>query len=67
MFPRFAANLRQLPHSDRSLIIRSVFGRYTGLGRPGDASASQLQGIGELLGGLAEGRFRSYGELVVKR
>jgi hypothetical protein len=63
----FYTYLRQLPHSDRGVIIRSVFGRYTGFGRPGDASTSHLQPIGELLAGLSEGRFRSYGELVVKR
>jgi hypothetical protein len=67
LFPRFAANLRQLPHTERSVIIRAVFGRYTGFGRPGDASTSQLQPIADLLGGVSEGRFKSYGELVVKR
>jgi hypothetical protein len=66
-FARFADNLRHVPHSDRSVIIRSIFGRYTGFGRPGDASTSQLQPVQDLLGGFSEGRFRSYGELVVKR
>jgi hypothetical protein len=61
-FERFAANLRQIPHSGNAVLIRSVFGRYTRGWR--DGSASQLQSIDDLLSGEAEGRFRSYSALV---
>jgi hypothetical protein len=64
-FARFIANMRQLPRSGNSVVIRSVF-RYTGLARPGDGSASQLHTISELLTGYDEGRYRSYGELVMR-
>jgi hypothetical protein len=63
-FPRFIANLRQIPRTKNSVIIRSVFGRYLPSGRPGDGSTSQLQSIEHLVEGSAKGRFRSYGELV---
>jgi hypothetical protein len=61
-FGAFVANLEHLPRSDRSVIIRSVFG---GFGRGfGAGSVSQLQRANELVDGYAVGRFRSYGELV---
>ena len=64
-FAQFAANLRQMPRTANSTIIRSVFLRYGGAaGRPGDASTSQLHPIEELVTGVAQGRYRSYGELV---
>jgi hypothetical protein len=66
-FARFAENLRHIPHAERSMMIRSVFGRYSGFGRPGDASTSQLQPVQELLRGVADGRFRSYAQLVASR
>ena len=63
-FPRFVANLRGIPRSKQAVLIRSVFGRYSTFGRPGDASQSQLHGLDDLLGGYEDGRYRSYGELV---
>jgi hypothetical protein len=65
-FPVFVENLARLPHTDRSLIIRSVFG---GLGQsaPGYYSSSLVQSVDELLKGHAEGRFRGYAELTVAR
>jgi hypothetical protein len=63
-FPRFVANLRGIPRSKQAVLIRSVFGRYSTFGRPGDASQSQLHGLDDLLGGYEDGRYRSYAELV---
>ena len=65
-FPSFVDNLKRLPHSDRSVIIRSVFG---GLGQsaPGYYSSSLVQPVDELLQGYAAGRFRGYPELTVSR
>jgi len=64
-FPRFVANLRQLPHTPESVVIRSIFGRYgVGIARPADDSASQLQKIDDLLAADAAGRIRGYSELI---
>jgi hypothetical protein len=60
-FPSFAANLGRLPRSERSVLIRSVFGRY---GWPRGGSVSQLHPIGELLDDYAKGRIRYYDELL---
>jgi len=62
-FPRFVANLRRLPHSANSVLIRSIFGRYVAPARPGDASTSRLAGVGELLREHAAGRIRFYGDI----
>ena len=64
-FARFIVNIRQMPRSPNSVVIRSVF-RYTGLARPGDGSVSQAHAIGDLIAGYDAGRFRSYGQLVVR-
>jgi hypothetical protein len=63
-YPRFVTNLRSVPRARSAVLIRSVFGRYLAVGRPGDASASQLQDVDELIGGYDDGRYRSYGALV---
>ena len=63
-FARFVTNMRSLPRASHSVVIRSVFGRYTGFGRPGDGSTSQLQQVDDLVTGYDDGRYRSYGELV---
>jgi hypothetical protein len=65
-FPAFVENLKGLPRTDRSLIIRSVFG---GLGQsaPGYYSSSLVQPVDELLQGYAAGRFHGYPELTVSR
>jgi hypothetical protein len=56
-FDRFMANLSHIPHSDRALIIRSVFGY-------GGGSVSQTQAVPDLLDGVAHGRYRDYWQLV---
>ena len=63
-YPRFVTNLRSMPRAKSAVLIRSVFGRYLAVGRPGDASASQLQDVDDLIGGYDDGRYRSYGALV---
>ena len=59
-FRDFAANLRRVPHSNKSLIVRSVFGRWRSL----DGSSSQTQSITAMLDAVQNGRIRSYRELV---
>jgi hypothetical protein len=64
-FPKFVANLRQLPHGGNAVLIRSFFNRITlAPTRPNDNSISALQGIDDLLQGVDSGRIRSYGDLV---
>jgi len=65
-FSSYVDNLRRLPHSNRSLIIRSVFGGM-GQSAPGYYSSSLVQPVDELLKGYASGRFRGYPELTVSR
>jgi len=66
-FPRFVGNLRQVPHAPGSVIIRSIFGRFGMASRPGDNSASQLQGIDDLLSAQHAGRIRGYSDLISPR
>jgi hypothetical protein len=67
LFSRFIDNLSHVPHSDRSLIIRSVFaGPSSTLPAgtpPGYASASIVQPVDQLLKGYAFGQFHDYREL----
>jgi hypothetical protein len=71
IFSKFIDNLSQLPRTDRSLLIRSVFaGPASTLPVdtvPGYASASMVQPIDQLLQGYAAGRFREYRELTAPR
>lgn len=60
-FADFAANLRRLPHDNKSLIIRSVFGRYAG---PGGPSSSHTQPVARLLDSVSQGRIRTYRDLL---
>jgi hypothetical protein len=60
-FRDFATNLRRIPQTRDSLIIRSVFGRYSAAGR---GSSSQTQPVSAMLDGLQNGRIRTYGDLV---
>jgi hypothetical protein len=60
-FRDFAANLRRVPHTNRSLIIRSVFGRYSTFG---GGSSSHTQPVAAMLDALQTGRIRSYRDLV---
>ena len=66
-FEKFVTNLKQIPHAESSVMIRSFFGRV-GLAptRPGDNSISQLQSVDDLLRGVAAGRVRTYSDLAVR-
>ena len=63
-FARYVANLGRLPHAANGVVIRSVFGGFSGGLRSGDASVSQVQSIDELLGGVASGKIQYYADLV---
>jgi hypothetical protein len=64
-FPRFVDNVGRLRPTERSVIIRSIFNRYTSVvTRRGSASASIVQPARELVQGYADGRFRRYEDLV---
>ena len=65
-FQHFAENLGHIPRAPNSVVIRSIFGRYASSGRPGDASASRLQKIDELLREHAAGRIRQYGDVAYR-
>jgi hypothetical protein len=64
VFARFIANLTKLPHGDRGVIIRSVFGRTTAQSVPGYYSTSLVQPIDQLLAGYDSGRFPTYWSLI---
>jgi hypothetical protein len=59
-FRDFVTNLRRVPYTNDSLIIRSVFGRW----RNGDGSSSHTQSVAAMLDAVQNGRIRSYRELV---
>jgi len=65
-FQRFLTNLAQLPHHERSVIIRSVFpNRYVWTpSTPGYLSASLVQRVDDLLDGVASGRFKEYADVL---
>jgi hypothetical protein len=65
-FEHYVQNLSHIPHTGRSLIIRSVFGGF-GRGTSGSYSSSLVQPVDELLHGYEAGQFRSYAELTVTR
>ena len=62
-FKEFAENLRQVPHTNRSLIIRSVFGRYSGFG---GGSSSHTQPVTVMLDAVQNGKIRSYRDLLIE-
>jgi hypothetical protein len=63
-FPRFVANLGQVPHAGEAVLIRSFFSRGgVPRSRASDNSASQLQRVDDLLREFAAGRVRSYSDL----
>jgi len=67
-FAKFIDNLSRLPHTSKSLIIRSVFvGGPLPQWMPGYASASLVQPVDELLQGYSKGKFRTYRELTEGR
>ena len=59
-FRDYTANLRRVPHTNRSLIIRSVFGRFS----QGGGSTSHTQPVTTLLDAVQNGRIRSYRDLI---
>ncbi|MEJ7708417.1 MAG: hypothetical protein WKF84_00795 [Pyrinomonadaceae bacterium] len=67
---RFIKNLKQLPHDDRSLIIRSYFGGVYGAKHPqavdGYYSSQLLQTINSMLEEHQKGGLESYYDLVTK-
>ncbi len=68
-FDRFAENLKQLPHTERSVIIRSYFNRFSS-GHPqtvpGYASTQLLQTIESLVEEHERGGYQSYWDLINK-
>jgi hypothetical protein len=60
-FGQFVNNVGGMPRADHAVIIRSVFGRFSGYG---GGSSQHLQPLTELVNGFAKGQIRSYGELV---
>jgi hypothetical protein len=64
-YTKYLDNLKRLPRSDRSLIIRSIFGGYSLADSvPGYYSTSTVQNLNELLANCAAGKCRSYFELL---
>jgi hypothetical protein len=68
-FGAFVENLKRMPATDRSTMIRSVFpSGYRGSlpqWLPGYYSASLAQPLQQMLADLAAGRYRSYTDLVI--
>ena len=48
---KFVANLKQIPRNNDAVLIRSIFGRFSGAApaRPGDVSVSRIQSLSEFL------------------
>lgn len=64
----FLNNLALLPHTRKSVLIRSVFGGFVlPQSVSGYSSTSLVQPIDELLDGFASGRFKSYNDLLLSR
>jgi hypothetical protein len=67
-FERYAANLREFPRDEHSMVIRSVFpsggSRNLRQSVPGYYSTSLVQPFGAMLAGLDAGKYRTYRELV---
>jgi hypothetical protein len=65
VFGQYMDNLSRLPRSDRSLVIRSVFGRW-GLAdsAPGYYSTSTTQDLDEMLTNFSSGKYRTYTDLL---
>jgi hypothetical protein len=61
---RFAAYMRNvaaLPRTERSVVIRAVFGYYDALGR---GSRSTVQTLDRMVDGYSSGAIRSYRDLI---
>ena len=65
VFGQYMENIRRLPRSNRSLVIRSVFGRW-GLAdsAPGYYSTSTTQNLDEMLTNFSDGKYRTYTDLL---
>lgn len=64
----FLDNLTRLPHTNRSVVIRSIFGGYVlPESVSGYYSTSQVQPIDDLLRGFSTGRYKSYNDLMLTR
>ena len=64
-FPRFVENVKKLPHTDKSVIIRSLFGGYQlPESVPGYYSTSAIQKIDDLLANCGSTRCRGYYDLL---
>jgi len=66
-FPRYMENVKKLPHSDKSVIIRSLFGGYAlPESAPGYYSTSAVQTIDALIANCGASRCRGYFDLLRK-
>jgi hypothetical protein len=66
-FPTFVENLRAIPHSPKSLIIRSMFDGFAFAAQPGYYSVSATQPVDDLLQRYGAGRIAGYRDLVTSR
>lgn len=62
-FPRYFENLRRIPHTPKSIVIRSMFDGYAFTAPPGYYSESLTQPIDELLDRMKRGAIRGYHDL----
>lgn len=64
-FERYMENLHRLPHSERSVLIRSIFGR-SGLpdSVPGYYMTSTTQNLDDLLANFTAGKYQTYFDLL---
>jgi hypothetical protein len=64
-FPRYLDNVKKLPHTDKSVVIRSLFGGYAlPESVPGYYSTSAIQTITELIANCGSTRCRGYSDLL---
>jgi hypothetical protein len=65
-FSLFMRNLAQLPRTERSLVIRSVFRPWMYGVSAGDSSVSRIQPVTELVERFARGGIQRYGDLIAR-
>lgn len=66
-FGQFIRNLASIPHTNRAVVIRSIFNYYSaGRARRGDASISRLDRVDDLLAAANTGAIRSYSDLAAR-
>ncbi len=66
-FPKFVDNLRAIPHTPKSMIVRSMFDGFAFAAQPGYYSASATETVDDLLQRYGSGRIGGYRDLVVSR